>query len=131
MTTTPAFTEADFRKSSASHPDKECVRVARRAGRVEIRDDKTAFGSPADHRLVLTETEFDTFLAATRAGQTTGLPLHITHNPDGTHTLRPMRIGAQSKRLALDPQLHFTAAEVTAFLAGVHAHEFDAPAYAA
>lgn len=69
--------------------------------------------------------------AATRSGQTTGLPLQITHHPDGTHTLRLMGIGAQSKGLTRDPQLQFTTAEVTAFLAGIHAHEFDAPAYTA
>ncbi|MGH8965462.1 MAG: DUF397 domain-containing protein [Actinomycetes bacterium] len=123
MTTTPAFTEADFRKSSASRADKECVRVARRAGRVEIRDDKTAFGSPADHRLVLTEAEFDAVLAGLRAGTLTGLPLRITRHLDGTHTVRHATTPG--------PHLEFTAAEVTAFLAGVHAHEFDAPAYAA
>lgn len=69
MTSTPAFTEADFRKASASRADKECVAVARRPGRVEVRDDKTAFGSPADHRLVLTDTKFDAFLTAVRAGE--------------------------------------------------------------
>ncbi|MGP4015053.1 hypothetical protein [Saccharopolyspora sp. 5N708] len=38
----PAFAEHDFRKASASDPSKECVRVARRDGWVELRDDKTS-----------------------------------------------------------------------------------------
>uniref|UniRef100_UPI003F490C2F DUF397 domain-containing protein n=1 Tax=Pseudonocardia sp. CA-138482 TaxID=3240023 RepID=UPI003F490C2F len=123
MTSTPAFTEADFRKASASRPDLECVAVARRGGWVEVRDDKTTFGSPADHRLVFTDTEFDAVLAGLRAGDTTGLPLQITRRPDGTHTFR--------HATAPGPHLEFTAAEVTAFLTGVRAGEFDTIAYAA
>jgi Domain of unknown function (DUF397) len=120
----PAFTEADFRKASASHADKECVAVARRGGRVEVRDDKTAFGSPADHRLVFTAAEFDAVLAGLRAGRKTGLPLHLTRHPDGTHTFRHATTPG-------GPHLTFTAAEFAAFLAGVRTGEFDATAYAA
>ncbi|WP_223838277.1 hypothetical protein [Saccharopolyspora pogona] len=54
MNTAPslAFAEIDFRKAGKSVPDKDCVCVARRDGWVELRDDKTVFGAPDDHRLV-------------------------------------------------------------------------------
>uniref|UniRef100_UPI003F491789 DUF397 domain-containing protein n=1 Tax=Pseudonocardia sp. CA-138482 TaxID=3240023 RepID=UPI003F491789 len=119
--TPPSFAEGEFRKASASQPDKSCVQVARRGGWVEVRDDKTTFGSPADHRLVFTDTEFDAALTGLRAGTTAGLPLHITRRPDGTHTFR---------RADGTTELGFTAREVTAFLDGVHAGEFDTAAYA-
>jgi hypothetical protein len=64
----PTFDEHEFRKSTRSYPDRECVRVARRDGWVEIRDDKSAFGAPDDHRLSFTEAQFDRYLAAVRAG---------------------------------------------------------------
>jgi Domain of unknown function (DUF397) len=118
----PTFAECEFRKASASQPDKACVQVARRGGWVEVRDDKTTFGSPADHRLVFTDAEFDAVLAGLRAGDTMGLPLHIARRPDGTHTFR---------RADGSIELEFTAREVTAFLDGVRAGEFDATAYAA
>jgi Domain of unknown function (DUF397) len=69
MTSTPAFTEAEFRKASASKQDRECIRVARRDGWVEIRDDKTTFGAPDDHRLAFPARQFDHFLAAIRSGE--------------------------------------------------------------
>lgn len=56
------FAEHEFRKASYSHPNQSCVRVARRDGWVELRDDKTVFGSPEDHRLVLTAAQFDSFV---------------------------------------------------------------------
>jgi Domain of unknown function (DUF397) len=65
----PTFAECEFRKASASQPGKECVQVARRDGWVEIRDDKTAFGAPDDHRLAFTAQQFDHFLTAIRAGE--------------------------------------------------------------
>src|SRR5690606_41508967 len=58
-TTPPTFAEAEFRKASKSNPNRDCVRVARRDGWVELRDDKTEFGSAEDHRLVFTAAEFD------------------------------------------------------------------------
>jgi len=63
-TAPPMFTAQEFRKSSRSDPAKNCVRVARRDGWAELRDDKTVFGSPADHRLVLTAAQFDAFVRA-------------------------------------------------------------------
>jgi hypothetical protein len=59
----PVFTEVEFRKSSMSEPDKDCVQVARREDCVAVRDTKTTFGSLGDHHLVLTVTQFDRFLA--------------------------------------------------------------------
>lgn len=123
----PSFGEHEFRKASASDPHKECVRVARRDGWVEIRDDKTTFGTPDDHRLVFTDLEFDHFLAGVRSGTTTGLCLEMTRHGDGTHNFRrtsPYATGGASS------ELRFTDAEVAAFLAGVHAGEFDVAAYA-
>lgn len=58
----PAFAEAEFRKSSKSWPDKDCVQVARRDDWVAVRDTKTTFGTPADHHLVFTAGQFDDFL---------------------------------------------------------------------
>ncbi|MFC0107910.1 DUF397 domain-containing protein [Kibdelosporangium aridum] len=58
----PEFTETEFRKSSFSEPDKECVQVARRGGWVAIRDTKTTFGASDDHHLLLTANQFDSFL---------------------------------------------------------------------
>jgi uncharacterized protein DUF397 len=119
---TPTFEEHDFRKAKASEPNKDCVRVARQDGWVEIRDDKTAFGAPDDRRLVVTAEEFDAFLAGTRTNDLTGLPLEIISRPHGTHTFR--RVSRQT-----NIELEFTDAEVTAFLAGVRAGEFDLAAY--
>lgn len=69
ITAQPTFTEADFRKSSRSEPDRDCVLVARRAGWVEMRDSKIAFGAANDRHLVLTELEGSALLRAVQAGQ--------------------------------------------------------------
>jgi hypothetical protein len=115
----PHFAEKDFRKATASNPTENCVRVARRAGWVELRDDKTAFGAPDDHRIVLTSAEFDRFQAGIRSGSTDG-PLRLDPQRNGTYLLRTATV-----------ILTFTEPEVQAFLAGVRAHEFDVAAYAA
>jgi hypothetical protein len=62
----PSFREADFRKSSYSDPQQDCVHVAQRAGWVEMRDTKTEFDSPADGRLALTAEQFAGFLSSIR-----------------------------------------------------------------
>lgn len=62
----PVFTEVEFRKSSMSEPDKDCVQVARREDSVAVRDTKTRFGSAGDHHLVLTVTQFDSLLTHLR-----------------------------------------------------------------
>jgi hypothetical protein len=64
--TRPTFAQHEFRKATASYPNRECVRVARRDGWVEIRDDKTTFGAPDDHHLTFTTTQFDHYQTATR-----------------------------------------------------------------
>lgn len=117
----PSFGEHEFRKASASDPHKECVQVARRDGWVEIRDDKTTFGAADDHRLVFIDQEFDHFLAGVRSGTTTGLCLEMTQHWDGTHSFRRAAPYASGPSV----ELRFTDAEVAAFLAGVHAGEFD------
>jgi hypothetical protein len=114
----PHFAEHDFRKATASEPDKDCVRVARRAGWVELRDDKTAFGAPADRRIALTSAEFDQFQAGIRSGKSDGLPLRLDPHGDGTYLLRTAAV-----------TLTFTEPEVRAFVAGIHDHEFDLAAY--
>jgi hypothetical protein len=114
----PHFAEKDFRKAAASNPDRECVRVARRGGWVEIRDDKTAFGAPDDHRIVLTGAEFDRFQAGVRSGEYEG-PLCLDRQGDGSYLLRTEAVA-----------LTFTEPEVRAFLSGVRDHEFDPAAFA-
>ena len=61
-----SFHETDFRKSSRSQPDQNCVHIARRPGRVEMRDSKTLFDSPADNRLTFDAEPFDGFLSRIR-----------------------------------------------------------------
>lgn len=117
----PAFVEHDFRKASASQPNKECVRVARRDGWVELRDDKTTFGAVDDLRLVFTESQFDAVLAGVRSGRTADLCLKMTRCADGMYTFRsttPQPSGANT-------ELRFTEAEVLAFLDGIVRGEFD------
>lgn len=121
----PTFGEHEFRKATMSDPDKECVRVARRAGWVEIRDDKKTFGAPDDHRLVFTAEQFDGFLAGVRSDHAQGQCLEMVRRADGTYLFRsaaPLTTAAT--------ELEFTAAEVAAFLDGVAKHEFDELAYA-
>jgi hypothetical protein len=113
----PQFAEEDFRKATASNPDRECVRVARRSDRVELRDDKTGFGAADDHRIVLTGAEFDRFQAGIRAGRPDG-PLRLDQQGDGTYLLRTESVA-----------LTFTAPEVRAFVAGIRGHEFDLAAF--
>jgi hypothetical protein len=62
ITVKPVFAESEFRKSSRSIPDKECVQVARRDDAVAVRDTKTPFGTPADQHLIFTADQFDDFL---------------------------------------------------------------------
>lgn len=122
MTSTPpAFAERDFHKASASHANQECVRVARRGGWVELRDDKTAFGAPGDLRLVFTETQFDAFLSGVRSGVIAGLCMTMARRADGMYTFRSV----VSEPSMADVELLFTEAEVDAFLDGVTRGEFD------
>jgi hypothetical protein len=117
MTSAPHFTEEDFRKATASTPTQECVRVARGAGWVELRDDKTTFGAPDDHRIVLTSAEFDQFQAGIRSGRNEGM-LRLDPQGDGIYLLRTAAV-----------TLTFTEPEVRAFIAGIRDHEFDLTEY--
>jgi hypothetical protein len=62
--TPPAFAEIEFRKSSWSVPDKDCVHVARRVGWVAVRDSKVPFGGSGDQHLVFAADRFDGFLTS-------------------------------------------------------------------
>jgi uncharacterized protein DUF397 len=61
----PTFCEADFRKSSYSDPDRDCVQVARQGVWAAVRDSKTVFDS-SKNGLVFTAEVFDAFLAQYR-----------------------------------------------------------------
>lgn len=58
----PRFDEGDFRKSSFSNPNQDCVTVAHRDNWVELRDSKTTFGTTSDQRIVLSDDAFHAFL---------------------------------------------------------------------
>jgi len=62
----PNFRRAEFRKSSFSDPQQDCVEVAQRAGWVQVRDSKTAFGGPRDGRLGFSGARFREFLVTVR-----------------------------------------------------------------
>ena len=62
----PVLREADFRKSSYSDPDRDCVQVARGSSWAAVRDSKTTFDSREDTRLMFTAQQFDTFLTQYR-----------------------------------------------------------------
>ncbi|WXK00933.1 DUF397 domain-containing protein [Saccharopolyspora sp. ID03-671] len=100
-------------------PDKECVRVARRDGWVELRDDKKPFGATDDLRIRFTEEQFDAFLVGVRSGDVDGLCLAMTARSDGTYTFRSTITPTPG------PELEFTEAEVSAFLDGIARGEFD------
>lgn len=119
--TPPVFAQHDFRKASASKPGLNCVRVARRDGWVELRDDKRVFASHDDFRLVFTSEQFDAFQLGVRAGQTEGHCLEMTHR-HGAWVFRsavPVPSGGDS------PELSFTDVEVAAFVDGINHGEFD------
>jgi hypothetical protein len=60
--TAPTFSETEFRKSTWSDPDRNCVHVARREDRVAVRDTKTVFGSATDRHLTFSAGQFEGFL---------------------------------------------------------------------
>ncbi|WP_181771302.1 DUF397 domain-containing protein [Amycolatopsis pittospori] len=118
------FREADFRKATASNPDKDCVRVARQGDRVELRDDKKTFGAPDDTRLIFTAAEFDHYQAEIRAGLSGERIVTVVRRPDGDYVFR--KTGAVRGAA----ELVFTETELAAFHSGVQAREFDELAYA-
>lgn len=121
LSSPPIFAEQHFRKASASYPSRNCVRVARRDGWVEVRDDKTFFGAPDDHRLVFTAEQFEAFQAGVRSSQPEGRCLEMTHR-NGVWIFRSTVPQPASGEFA---ELTFTDAEVAAFLNGIHHAEFD------
>jgi hypothetical protein len=94
-----------------------CVEVAHRAGVVELRDSKVPFGSAADRRIRLSTMEFEAYLRAYRAGDTTGQALVITELAPGWYELR---------RSGSDVFLMFTAAEMNAFYEDIHLGRYEA-----
>lgn len=123
----PTFAEHEFRKATRSEPNQDCVRLARRDNWVELRDDKTTFGAPDDHRLVFTADQFDALLTAIRTAQPTdGHCLHMNPLPNGT--IRFSGSPAQHSSQGTEAQLNFTRDEVAAFLDGVINNEFKAQA---
>lgn len=125
ITASPTFAEHEFRKATRSDPYKDCVRVARRDGWVEVRDDKTAFGAPDDVRLVFPDEQFDAYLASERSGDTSGRCIKVTRRPDGLYSFR----STVSQSSGAD-ELLFTEREIEAFRDGVARGEFDLTAYA-
>jgi Domain of unknown function (DUF397) len=121
---TPSFGADEFRKATRSNPTKDCVQIARRAGVVEVRDDKQQFGAPGDVRLRFTAAEFDAFLAGVQSGELAGLCIEITAVDRDVTVLRstvPQSGGNQ---------LRFTDAELLAFYDGVRRGEFTVQAFA-
>lgn len=106
----PTFAEQEFRKATHSEPNRTCVQVARRGGWVELRDDKTEFGSLEDQRLVLTDEEFEEFLS----GKTDGPHLTLSSHPSGDFLLS-----------AHGAELRFTPDEIVAFKDGIEKGEFS------
>ncbi|QWF78680.1 DUF397 domain-containing protein [Amycolatopsis sp. CA-230715] len=127
MTTSPPrFADHEFRKAARSEPKQNCVRVARRDGWVEVRDDKLQ-GRPeyATRALRLTEADFDDYQMAVREGrQQVGHSLEtVRRDSDGMYVFRHRDVPSI--------ELEFTFDEVNAFLDGVVKGEFDLSAYAA
>lgn len=121
----PTFAEHEFRKATRSNPDRECVRVARRDGWVEVRDDKTSFGAPDDVRLTFSDEQFDAYLAGEQSGDTAGRCIEIARRPDGLYAFRSTVPQSSDAR-----ELLFTEREIDAFRDGVARGEFDLTAYA-
>ncbi|MBF6174020.1 hypothetical protein [Nocardia blacklockiae] len=126
MTPLPIFTAGDFRKASASSPNQNCVRVARKQGWTAVWDDKratdlttTSTALPATELLLFTDEQFDALQAAVR-GTGTGSPLAVTHRADGHYVFR-----AATPQPVDGVELVFDQNELDAFHHGVRNHEFD------
>jgi hypothetical protein len=124
-THSPIFVEVEFRKSSRSQPNLDCVHVARHDGWVELRDTEALFGSPDDGRLVFTADQFDRFLLTIREqGDLTGQCIDITVNNKGLYVFR------STLPQLRDVTLKFTETELFAFFDGVREGEFSTRAFA-
>jgi hypothetical protein len=60
-----AFASGEFRKSTLSGPDGNCVEVARRPERIGVRDSK----DPASPVLEFTAPEWHAFIEGVKAGE--------------------------------------------------------------
>ena len=69
ITPSTSFTAQEFRKSSFSLPDRDCVEVAYREGTAmtQLRDSKIAFGTADDGRLTVNAAEFGALLRSMRS----------------------------------------------------------------
>ncbi|MFJ8963320.1 DUF397 domain-containing protein [Lentzea sp. NPDC102401] len=120
----PTFEEADFRKSSRSVPDKDCVHIARRDGTVEVRDTKKSFGAPDDHRLSFTAAQFDDFLARLARGELSGGCIEVVVRDGSTWIFR-----SQVPQRGSVTELEFTTSEFTAFRLAAADGEFAEHAF--
>ena len=128
----PPLQPDQFRKASRSdgNPPNNCVAVARTRGQVFVRDTKNRFGAEGDFTFAFPAAEFDRFLTTIRAaGLRDEIPagvldgLCIVVERRGEYTV--FRSAVPQAELPAEAALWYTAAEITAFLDGVHKHEFD------
>jgi len=104
-------------KSSFSSSSSSCVEVRFDTDLVSIRDSKNRdINEPI---ITVTADEWTRFLDSLRHGTIPGAVGLLTVEPTGNGSL--LRARGQS------PTLRFTSAEWRAYLAGVHAREFDPP----
>ncbi|MBF6329633.1 hypothetical protein [Nocardia transvalensis] len=129
MTLLPIFTAGEFRKASASSPNQNCVRIARKQGWTAIWDDKRATDRitpatelPADELLLLTDEQFDTYQATVRGECVEPAALTVTRRADGMFVFR-----TATQQPVPGVELVFDQAELDAFHHGVHQREFDHP----
>ncbi|MFJ1456812.1 hypothetical protein [Nocardia wallacei] len=126
MTLLPTFTAGEFRKASASSPNQNCVRVARKQGWTAVWDDKRATDHttpatalPVEELLLFTDEQFDA-LQDTVRGTGARSPLAVTHRADGRYVFR-----AATPQPVDGVELVFDQDELDAFHHGVRNHEFD------
>lgn len=120
----PTFEEADFRKSSRSVPDKDCVHIARRDGMVEVRDTKKVFGASDDHRLSFTAEQFDDFLARLARGELSGGCIEVVGREGSIWIFR-----SRVPQRGCVSELEFTTSEFTAFCLAAEDGEFAERAF--
>lgn len=126
MREVPTFTAGDFHKATASSPNGNCVRVARRHGWTAVWDDKqatvdTTAGTllSTSELILLTDQQFDCYQNAVRNGRFRG-PLSLMRRPDGRYTMR-----AVGPPTTPGVALVFDTTELAAFHHGIRHHEFD------
>ncbi|MEV5539933.1 DUF397 domain-containing protein [Saccharopolyspora shandongensis] len=105
-------------KSSFSNPSQACVEIRFADGLVQVRDSKDHGEGPV---IDVPGREWPTVLAeaAGRLPTGTNRAIRIVQHADGGANLQPLP--------ARSLTLSYTAAEWEAFVAGIHAGEFDLP----